>query len=147
MSGQQILVVDDEPDIRLLLKEILEDEGFVVSVAENANQAREARRNRRPDLILLDIWMPDTDGITLLKEWSEAGPLGSPVIMMSGHGTVETAVEATRLGAYDFIEKPLSIAKLMLRCSGRWRMPACNGRTSACDVLPRAPPSPSDAVA
>jgi DNA-binding NtrC family response regulator len=114
MSGQQILVVDDEPDIRLLLKEILEDEGFVVSVAENANQAREARRNRRPDLILLDIWMPDTDGITLLKEWSEAGPLGSPVIMMSGHGTVETAVEATRLGAYDFIEKPLSIAKLML---------------------------------
>jgi len=114
MSGQQILVVDDEPDIRLLLTEILEDEGFVVSVAENATQAREARRNRRPDLILLDIWMPDTDGISLLKEWSEAGPLGSPVIMMSGHGTVETAVEATRLGAYDFIEKPLSIAKLML---------------------------------
>ena len=114
MSAQQILVVDDEPDIRLLLKEILEDEGFAVSVAENATQAREARRSRRPDLILLDIWMPDTDGIALLKEWSEAGPLGSPVIMMSGHGTVETAVEATRLGAYDFIEKPLSIAKLML---------------------------------
>lgn len=114
MSTQQILVVDDEPDIRLLLKEILEDEGFAVSVAENAAQAREARRSRRPDLILLDIWMPDTDGITLLKEWSETDVLGSPVIMMSGHGTVETAVEATRLGAYDFIEKPLSIAKLLL---------------------------------
>ena len=80
MSAQQILVVDDEPDIRLLLKEILEDEGFAVSVAENAAQAREARRSRRPDLILLDIWMPDTDGIALLKEWSEAGPLGSPVM-------------------------------------------------------------------
>ncbi len=114
MSSQQILVVDDEPDIRILLKEILDDEGFQVTVAENAAQAREARRIRRPDLILLDIWMPDTDGITLLKEWSESGPLGAPVIMMSGHGTVETAVEATRLGAYDFIEKPLSIAKLLL---------------------------------
>lgn len=114
MSGRQILVVDDEPDIRVLLKEILEDEGFNVSVAENAAQAREARRNRRPDLVLLDIWMPDTDGITLLKEWADGAPLGAPVIMMSGHGTVETAVEATRLGAYDFIEKPLSIAKLLL---------------------------------
>ncbi|MSR14762.1 MAG: sigma-54-dependent Fis family transcriptional regulator [Gammaproteobacteria bacterium] len=114
MSGQQILVVDDEPDIRILLKEILEDEGFAVTVAENAAQAREARRLRRPDLVLLDIWMPDTDGITLLKEWSETRQLGGPVIMMSGHGTVETAVEATRLGAYDFIEKPLSIAKLLL---------------------------------
>jgi two-component system nitrogen regulation response regulator NtrX len=114
MSGQQILVVDDEPDIRILLKEILEDEGFVVSVAENATQARDALRMRRPDLILLDIWMPDTDGVTLLKEWSEGGQFGIPVIMMSGHGTVETAVEATRLGAYDFIEKPLSIAKLLL---------------------------------
>ncbi len=114
MNRQQILVVDDEPDIRVLLKEILEDEGFTVTVAENAAQAREARRARRPDLVLLDIWMPDTDGIALLKEWSEAGPLDAPVIMMSGHGTVETAVEATRLGAYDFIEKPLSIAKLLL---------------------------------
>ncbi|MGD9603595.1 MAG: sigma-54-dependent transcriptional regulator [Gammaproteobacteria bacterium] len=114
MSNQQILVVDDEPDIRILLKEILEDEGFQVAVAENAAQARDARRIRRPDLVLLDIWMPDTDGITLLKEWSEGGGLGAPVIMMSGHGTVETAVEATRLGAYDFIEKPLSIAKLLL---------------------------------
>jgi len=114
MSSAHILVVDDEPDIRSLLKEILEDEGFDISVAENAVEAREARRQRRPDLVLLDIWMPDTDGISLLKEWSEGGQLDGPVIMMSGHGTVETAVEATRLGAYDFIEKPLSIAKLLL---------------------------------
>lgn len=114
MSSPHILVVDDEPDIRSLLKEILEDEGFDISVAENASDARDARRHRRPDLILLDIWMPDTDGISLLKEWSDGGQVDVPVIMMSGHGTVETAVEATRLGAYDFIEKPLSIAKLLL---------------------------------
>ncbi len=114
MSSAHILVVDDEPDIRGLLKEILEDEGFDVTVAENAEQARESRRHRRPDLVLLDIWMPDTDGITLLKEWSEGSGPDSPVIMMSGHGTVETAVEATRLGAYDFIEKPLSIAKILV---------------------------------
>jgi len=110
MTTAHILVVDDEPDIRGLLKEILEDEGFEVTIAENAERAREARRQRRPDLILLDIWMPDTDGITLLKEWSDGTTVDTPVIMMSGHGTVETAVEATRLGAYDFIEKPLSIA-------------------------------------
>ncbi len=114
MSSPHILIVDDEPDICSLLKEILEDEGFEISIAENAGHAREARRHRRPDLILLDIWMPDTDGITLLKEWSEGGQVDVPVIMMSGHGTVETAVEATRLGAYDFIEKPLSIAKLLV---------------------------------
>jgi len=114
MTARHILVVDDEPDIRVLLKEILDDEGFDVSVAENAAQAREARRLRRPDLILLDIWMPDTDGISLLKEWSADNHLDVPVIMMSGHGNVETAVEATRLGAYDFIEKPLSIAKLLI---------------------------------
>lgn len=114
MSNSHILVVDDEPDIRGLLKEILEDEGFDVTVAENAQAAREARRQRRPDLVLLDIWMPDTDGITLLKEWAENNGLDSPVVMMSGHGTVETAVEATRLGAYDFIEKPLSIAKILV---------------------------------
>ncbi|HCU89015.1 MAG TPA: transcriptional regulator [Gammaproteobacteria bacterium] len=114
MSSPHILVVDDEPDIRNLLKEILEDEGFELNVAENASEARDARRHRRPDLILLDIWMPDTDGISLLKEWSDEGQVDIPVIMMSGHGTVETAVEATRLGAYDFIEKPLSIAKLIL---------------------------------
>ena len=109
-----ILVVDDEPDIRQLVQEILEDEGYDVSVAENATAARRARRTRRPDLTLLDIWMPDTDGISLLKEWSETTGIDTPVIMMSGHGTVETAVEATRLGAYDFIEKPLSMAKLLL---------------------------------
>ena len=114
MTTAHILVVDDEPDIRGLLKEILEDEGFDVTIAENAERAREARRQRRPDLILLDIWMPDTDGITLLKEWSDGSTVDTPVIMMSGHGTVETAVEATRLGAYDFIEKPLSIAKILV---------------------------------
>ena len=110
-----ILVVDDEPDIRNLLQEILEDEGYEVSIAENGETARKSHRERRPDLVLLDIWMPDVDGITLLKEWSDEGThLPMPVIMMSGHGTVETAVEATRLGAYDFIEKPLSLAKLLL---------------------------------
>lgn len=114
MGTGHILVVDDEPDIRILLQEILEDEGYEVDVAENAEAARQARRARRPDLTLLDIWMPDIDGISLLKEWNEEGPLTTPVIMMSGHGTVETAVEATRLGAYDFIEKPLSLAKLLL---------------------------------
>ncbi|MCC7412005.1 MAG: sigma-54-dependent Fis family transcriptional regulator [Gammaproteobacteria bacterium] len=114
MSTAHILVVDDEPDIRSLVREILEDEGFEVSVAENAEQARQSRRTRRPDLVLLDIWMPDTDGISLLKEWSLGNNLDIPVIMISGHGTVETAVEATRLGAYDFIEKPLSLAKLLL---------------------------------
>ena len=117
MTAAHILVVDDERDIRELVKEILEDEGYAVSVAENGESARSARRARRPDLILLDIWMPDVDGITLLKEWSdERGPT-CPVIIMSGHGTVETAVEATRLGAYDFIEKPLSMAKLLLTIS------------------------------
>ncbi len=114
MSSGHILVVDDEPDIRNLVKEILEDEGFEVSVAESGEQARHARRKRRPDLILLDIWMDDVDGITLLREWSENGGLPCPVVVMSGHGTVETAVEATRLGAYDFIEKPISLAKLLL---------------------------------
>ena len=114
IGGAHILVVDDEPDIRDLVREILEDEGFVVSVAENASMAREARRARRPDLVLLDIWMPDSDGITLLREWAANVPAPTPVIMMSGHGTMETAVEATRLGAYDFIEKPLSMAKLLV---------------------------------
>lgn len=115
MNKTQILVVDDEPDIRELVKDILEDEGFEVTTAKDADSAREARRARKPDLILLDIWMPDTDGISLLKEWSASSPTNDlPVIMMSGHGTVETAVEATRLGAYDFLEKPLSMAKLNL---------------------------------
>jgi DNA-binding NtrC family response regulator len=110
-----ILVVDDEPDIHSLIKEILEDEGYSVSVAVDGNSARQIRAEQRPDLILLDIWMPDIDGISLLKEWRERGLLmDSPVIMISGHGTVETAVEATRLGAYDFIEKPVSISKLLI---------------------------------
>ena len=114
MSNRNILVVDDEPDIRNLVQEILEDEGFNVSVAENGTKARQLIESFKPELILLDIWMPDVDGITLLKEWKENDNFSSPVVMMSGHGNVETAVEATRLGAYDFIEKPLSIAKLLL---------------------------------
>lgn len=114
MSNLYILVVDDEPDIRNLVQEILEDEGYEVGVADCGEAARKACRDRRPDLVLLDIWMPDVDGITLLKEWVENGQLPFPVIVMSGHGTVETAVEATRLGAYDFLEKPLSLAKLLL---------------------------------
>ena len=114
MTGQHILVVDDEPDIRSLVQDILEDEGYTVTTAEDGEAARRARRTRRPDLILLDIWMEDVDGISLLREWSENGGLPCPVVMMSGHGTVETAVEATRLGAYDFIEKPISLAKLLL---------------------------------
>ncbi len=113
MSSPYILVVDDEPDIRQLVKEILEDEGYRVATAEDGGSARKALRERRPDLMLLDIWMPDIDGISLLKEWNET-ELPCPVIIMSGHGTVETAVEATRLGAYDFLEKPLSLAKLLL---------------------------------
>jgi two-component system nitrogen regulation response regulator NtrX len=114
MSATHILVVDDEPDIRETVQDILEDEGFDVSSAENGEAARHALRERRPDLMLLDIWMPDLDGISLLKEWDEDEGLPCPVIMMSGHGNVETAVEATRLGAYDFLEKPLSMAKLLL---------------------------------
>jgi two-component system, NtrC family, nitrogen regulation response regulator NtrX len=114
MTPRHILVVDDEPDIRNLVRDILQDEGYTVTTAEGGEEARKARRTRRPDLILLDIWMEDVDGITLLREWSESGDLPCPVVMMSGHGTVETAVEATRLGAYDFIEKPISLAKLLL---------------------------------
>ena len=114
MSRGEILVVDDEPDIRRLVQEILEDENYSITTAENAASARDAFAHQRPDLVLLDIWMPDTDGISLLKEWAGAGPLEVPVVMMSGHGNVETAVEATRLGAYDFIEKPVSMGKLLL---------------------------------
>jgi two-component system nitrogen regulation response regulator NtrX len=113
-TGARVLVVDDEPDIRQTIKDILDDEGYVVDVAASAEAAREARRHQRPDVVLLDIWMPDLDGISLLREWNERGGLPCPVIMISGHGTVETAVEATRLGAWDFIEKPISLAKLLL---------------------------------
>jgi DNA-binding NtrC family response regulator len=110
---QQILVVDDEVGIRELLSEILHDEGYRVTLAENAGQARAARGQARPDLVLLDIWMPDTDGITLLKEWAAAGQLTMPVVMMSGHGTIDTAVEATKMGAFDFLEKPIALQKLL----------------------------------
>ncbi|MFN7641256.1 MAG: response regulator, partial [bacterium] len=108
-----ILVVDDELGIRDLLSEILNDEGHSVEVAENAAQARQARQNERPDLVLLDIWMPDTDGVTLLKEWSTSGLLTMPVIMMSGHATIDTAVAATKIGAHSFLEKPITLQKLL----------------------------------
>ena len=108
-----ILVVDDEMGIRELLNEILTDEGHTVYAAESAIQARTIREQMRPDLVLLDIWMPDTDGITLLKEWSKTGQLTMPVVMMSGHATIDTAVEATRIGALNFLEKPIALQKLL----------------------------------
>ena len=108
-----ILVVDDELGIRDLLSEILNDEGHQVELAENAAQARAARNSSKPDLVLLDIWMPDTDGVTLLKEWSSSGLLTMPVIMMSGHATIDTAVEATKIGAMAFLEKPITLQKLL----------------------------------
>lgn len=108
-----ILVVDDELGIRDLLSEILNDEGHTVELAENASQAREIRARLRPDLVLLDIWMPDTDGVTLLKEWSTTGLLTMPVIMMSGHATIDTAVDAMRIGAQAFLEKPITLQKLL----------------------------------
>ncbi|MBT8082267.1 MAG: sigma-54 dependent transcriptional regulator [Gammaproteobacteria bacterium] len=113
MSNPHVLVVDDEADIRVLIKDILTDESYDVTSAADASEARAARAAQRFDLVLLDIWMPDTDGITLLREWSDGGELNCPVVIMSGHGTVDTAVEATRLGAFDFVEKPLSLAKLL----------------------------------
>src|SRR5215207_5397597 len=109
----QILVVDDEVGIRELLSEILADEGHQVTLAESAGDARRLRERARPDLVLLDIWMPDADGITLLKEWSANGLLTMPVVMMSGHGTIETAVEATRIGALDYLEKPIALQRLL----------------------------------
>ncbi|APR34248.1 response regulator transcription factor EsaR [Paraburkholderia sp. SOS3] len=108
-----ILVVDDEMGIRELLSEILSDEGHVVETAENAQDARESRLRQAPDLVLLDIWMPDTDGVTLLKEWAAQGQLTMPVIMMSGHATIDTAVEATKIGALNFLEKPIALQKLL----------------------------------
>jgi len=113
MAVKHILVVDDEIGIRELLRDILQDEGYQVQLAENAAVARAARLNERPDMVLLDIWMPDCDGITLLKEWANSSLLTMPVVMMSGHGTIDTAVEATRIGAFDFLEKPIALQKLL----------------------------------
>lgn len=113
VGSQDILVVDDEIGIRELLSEILQDEGYRVTVAENAREARQLRNQARPALVLLDIWMPDTDGVTLLKEWGSNGQLTMPVVMMSGHATIDTAVEATRIGAVDFLEKPIGLQKLL----------------------------------
>lgn len=123
----RILVVDDEVGIRELLSEILYDEGHTVELAENAAQARAARLRSRPDLVLLDIWMPDTDGVSLLKEWASQGLLDMPVIMMSGHATIDTAVEATRIGAMDFLEKPITLQRLLKTIAAglaRGRLPA-----------------------
>jgi two-component system nitrogen regulation response regulator NtrX len=113
VPATEILIVDDEIGIRELLSEILQDEGYRVSVAENATEARSYRTRQQPALVLLDIWMPDTDGVTLLREWAASGQLTMPVVMMSGHGTIETAVEATKIGAFDFLEKPVGLQKLL----------------------------------
>jgi len=122
--AREILIVDDEVGIRELLSEILQDEGYRVAVAENAGEARAYRQRQQPALVLLDIWMPDTDGVTLLREWGAAGLVTMPVIMMSGHGTIETAVEATRIGAFDFLEKPIGLAKLLSTISRAFKTAA-----------------------
>ncbi|HEY4066455.1 MAG TPA: response regulator, partial [Burkholderiaceae bacterium] len=122
-----ILVVDDELGIRALLSEILADEGHTIELAENAAQARAARERMRPDLVLLDIWMPDVDGITLLKEWGATSLLNMPVIMMSGHGTIDTAVEATKFGAMAFLEKPITLQKLLRAVEQGLAKPASRG--------------------
>jgi DNA-binding NtrC family response regulator len=146
----RILVVDDEIGIRELLFEILYDEGHTVELAENAAQARTARLRMRPDLVLLDIWMPDTDGVTLLREWGSQGLLDMPVIMMSGHATIDTAVEATRIGAIDFLEKPITLQRLLktisnglnrtkpINASGSTREPASLGQPTAGSGTPAA---------
>ena len=141
----QILVVDDEVGIRELLSEILRDEGHQVRLAQNAGEARQIRDRLRPDLVLLDIWMPDTDGITLLKEWASTGQLTMPVVMMSGHGTIDTAVEATRIGAYAFLEKPIALQKLLRTVGTALRqgtttgsapaVPATVGKSRAVELL------------
>mgnify|MGYP001815219083 CR=1 FL=1 len=143
MTATRVLVVDDEADIRGLLKEILSEEGYDVSVAGNASEARASRASDAPDLVLLDIWMPDTDGITLLREWSDNAALAPcPVVMMSGHGTVDTAVEATRLGAFDFIEKPLSLAKLLRTVERALESTKSLQQRSAARRLREAPEAP-----
>src|SRR3981081_2266866 len=113
VPSNDILIVDDEVGIRELLSEILQDEGYRVSLAENAGEARSYRSRAQPSLVLLAIWMPDTDGVTLLREWAANGQLTMPVVMMSGHGTIETAVEATKICAFDFLEKPVGLQKLL----------------------------------
>ena len=138
----RIFVVDDEVGIRELLSEILYDEGHTIELAENAAQARAARLRMRPDLVLLDIWMPDTDGVTLLKEWGSQGLLDMPVIMMSGHATIDTAVEATRIGAIDFLEKPITLQRLLKTIStglARGRLPVVKSASGA--FVPVAPPA------
>jgi DNA-binding NtrC family response regulator len=147
-----VLVVDDEMGIRELLSEILEDEGHTVELAANAAQAREARSRVTPDLVLLDIWMPDTDGVTLLKEWATGGQLTMPVVMMSGHGTIDNAVEATKIGATAFLEKPITLQKLLKAVDGALnktpphaagRAPlAALGMPGAKGFAPPQPPAP-----
>jgi DNA-binding NtrC family response regulator len=138
----KILIVDDEAGIRELLSEILRDEGHDVALAENAAEARAWRNGRRPDLVLLDIWMPDTDGITLLKEWSANGQLTMPVVMMSGHGTIDTAVEATRIGAIDYLEKPIALQKLLASVKRGLQKPSAGGRSAQLTLaaFPRSAP-------
>jgi two-component system nitrogen regulation response regulator NtrX len=121
---REILIVDDEVGIRELLSEILEDEGYRVATAENAGEARAYRLKQQPALVLLDIWMPDTDGVTLLREWAGSGLLTMPVVMMSGHGTIETAVDATKIGAFDFLEKPIGLAKLLATIARAFKVAA-----------------------
>ncbi|QCB47310.1 response regulator [Hydrogenophaga sp. PAMC20947] len=140
-----ILVVDDELGIRDLLSEILNDEGHTVELAENAAQARALRAQMRPDLVLLDIWMPDTDGVTLLKEWASSGQLSMPVIMMSGHATIDTAVEATRIGATAFLEKPITLQKLLKAVDLGLNKPVAKVGAALpvkSGLAPFAPPSP-----
>jgi DNA-binding NtrC family response regulator len=121
---REILIVDDEVGIRELLSEILEDEGYRVATAENAGEARAYRQRQQPALVLLDIWMPDTDGVTLLREWASNGLLTMPVVMMSGHGTIETAVDATKIGAFDFLEKPIGLSKLLATIARAFKVAA-----------------------
>ena len=142
-----ILVVDDEIGIRELLSEILADEGHSILLAENAAQAREARRKSMPDLVLLDIWMPDTDGVSLLKEWAAAGLLTMPVLMMSGHATIDTAVEATRIGALDFLEKPIALAKLLSAVKRALSVPVVAVLSAAADEPALTIPLPLPSVA
>lgn len=143
----KILVVDDEIGIRELLSEILYDEGHTVELAENAAQARAARLASRPDLVLLDIWMPDTDGVSLLKEWSSQGLLTMPVIMMSGHATIDTAVEATRIGAVNFLEKPITLQRLLGAVQSGLQAGERGIRLAALPVAPpAATPAPMDAA-